>query len=186
MPTTGVGDCEKFKVTPGKIAAGNAPPNRDVAPNVFTYHACISMLLGLKKCTWCSVMGMVCALASTSSTFRSSGPITKAIDEPPAGGGPAMSSMTLRSGVASVCVIIGYPAAFTLSIVARRVGTEKPMWLAVVPFVPPGGDLTSLKNTSTFGNLTISRLFVPILTAVPPSASMKNFFCASTFVVLMW
>ena len=89
-----------------------------------------------------------------------------------------MSFFTSRPATTSSLVIMRYPFAFTLTIVCERFGTEKPMWLTVVPFVPPVGAF-GVKNTSTFGNLTISMLFVPTFTAVPPSTSAKNFFCAS-------
>jgi hypothetical protein len=39
---------------------------------------------------------------------------------------------------------------------------------------------------SAFGNSTISILFVPIVTSLPPSVSTKNFLAASTFEVLRW
>ena len=96
-----------------------------------------------------------------------------------------MSSFTSRSGGASELVIILKPFALTFSTAARMFGTEKPMWLAVVPLEPPVGALAK-KKIRTFGNLTISALFVPIFIAVPPSALTKNRFCSSTLAVLMW
>ena len=65
-----------------------------------------------------------------------------------------------------------------LSTVARRSGTPKPMWFTVVPMVPPVG-FCARKNTSTPGNFTMSALLAPNFIAVPPSAAVKNFFCAS-------
>ena len=80
-------------------------------------------------------------------------------------------------------VIILKPLALILSTAARRFGTEKPMWSAVVPLVPPVGACTR-KKIRTFGNFTISTLLVPTLMAVPPSVLTKNFFCSSMFVAV--
>jgi hypothetical protein len=75
------------------------------------------------------------------------------------------------------------PLAATRSSTGRRLGTEKPMWSAVVPLLLPL-DACARMNTSTFGNRTISWLMVPILITVPPSVSAQNFLCASGLVAL--
>jgi hypothetical protein len=49
-------------------------------------------------------MGTGCFVASTSSTFVSSGPMTNAIDAPPGWAGAAMSSFTARPAGASDAV----------------------------------------------------------------------------------
>ena len=58
--------------------------------------ACISAGCVPKKCTWCSAIGVVCALFSTSSTFTSSGAITKAIDGAAGGGGDVVRDFAWR------------------------------------------------------------------------------------------
>ncbi len=73
-----------------------------------------------------------------------------------------------------------------MSIIWRMLGTAKPTWFTVVPRVPPVGAWFVRKKISTFGNLMISVLFVPIVIAVPPSVSTKNFFCAARFAVFRW
>ena len=65
-------------------------------------------------------------------------------------------------------------------------GTENPMWLTVVPMVPPVGACMGRKKIRTFGNSMISCWLVPTFTTVPPSVSTKNFFCAAMFVVFRW
>ena len=82
MPTTGSGDGEKFK---RDARAAPRPRKFGVVRRLCrrtssTYHACISAFCCPKKWTWCSMIGIVWALFSTSSTFTSSGPSTKAID----------------------------------------------------------------------------------------------------------
>jgi len=53
------------------------------------------------------MIGTVCCLLSSNSTFTSSGAWMNAIDVPPACFAVAISSFTsYRSGAASVCVII--------------------------------------------------------------------------------
>ena len=64
------------------------------------------------------------------------------------------------------------PFALIFSTTERKCGTEKPMWLTVVPTLPPVGACIGRKNISTFGNLMISSWFVPIFIGVPPSVSM--------------
>src|SRR5688500_892107 len=86
----------------------------------------------------------------------------------------AMSLLMVTVGdtVTSVVVTIGYPAALSLSSVARRFGTENPRWFTVVPFDPPVGAIACMK-ISTFGNLTTSRLPVPTFAMLAPSVSTQ-------------
>ena len=67
---------------------------------------------------------------------------------------------------------------------ARTLGTEKPMWLTVDPFVGPVG-ACARRNTSTLGNLMKSAPLGDFI-GTPPRPSTQNFFCASMLVTLRW
>ena len=73
----------------------------------------------------------------------------------------AMSSVTFTVAATESVVIILKPLALIFATSGRRSGTEKPMWLTVVPIEPPVGACIGRKNISTFGNLMISCPLAP-------------------------
>ena len=83
----------------------------------------------------------------------------------------AMSSVTLTVAATESVVIILKPFALIFATSGRRSGTEKPMWLTVVPIVPPVGACIGRKKIRTPGNAITSCWLAPIFMSLPPSAS---------------
>ena len=113
-----------------------------------------------------------------SSTFTSSGPSTNASRHGP---GPGFDDVAFHV-VAGRGFLGGHDAeAIGFHLVERRIAGSAPRSRCgrhVLPLLPPFAACVRMK-IQTFGILITSRLSVPTLTTVPPSASAQNFLCAA-------